>query len=463
MLDQLYDSLIQLPADERRQLLRELLPPQELFARMDGTRFLIRRRGLGMFETRALLGEAGIPDGDARQQVFRYLRGGLIDRAIPDQLRAIAARADTVCRQSGAVAVWQAGRRAWWVPLAATGRFEDAIRALQQEFLDARERLLLDDYDTLRDEAAARWARSADAAWDNLERLGQARAPRDAFVGAHVAAFAGLFPDPEDIREGMGLDLVPVQRPLPEAVEEILLDLRRAERERLEAEAAAQRAQQRLHSLETQLRETELEALQDQRARRDRLLHQALDPEIEQAQQIVAQTQAGLMRVAGEIFRAVREGGAVSPATRRSWNRRLDLLSVFAAGQVPLEEALEALQQLNEEHQHGLGVDRAALARTGVQVEDAFRALERQAAIELHADRIWQLLQAGKAGQALERIATLRAQTSSRLEEVEALWTLVAGVAAENELLAAEEPPPDREDGERLPLAVPVGAGVAHG
>jgi hypothetical protein len=111
MLDQLYDSLDQLPADERRQLLRELLPPQELFARMDGTRFLIRRRGLGMFETRSLLHEAGIPDGDPRQQVFRYLRGGLIDRSIPDQLRAIAARADTVCRQSGAVAVWDAGQR----------------------------------------------------------------------------------------------------------------------------------------------------------------------------------------------------------------------------------------------------------------------------------------------------------------------------------------------------------------
>jgi len=174
MLDQLYDSLDRLPAEERRQLLRELLPPQELFARMDGTRFLIRRRGLGMFETRALLPEAGIPHGDARQQVFRYLRGGLIDRAIPDQLRAIAARADTVCRQAGAVAVWQAGRRAWWVPLAATGGFEDAFRALQEDFLAARDRLLLDDYPALRDEAVARWERSAEATWDNLDRMGQA-------------------------------------------------------------------------------------------------------------------------------------------------------------------------------------------------------------------------------------------------------------------------------------------------
>ena len=56
-------------AGERRQLLRERLPPQELFARMEGTRFLWRRCGPGMFETRTLLSEAGIPDGDACQRV----------------------------------------------------------------------------------------------------------------------------------------------------------------------------------------------------------------------------------------------------------------------------------------------------------------------------------------------------------------------------------------------------------
>lgn len=463
MLDQLYDSLDQLPAGERRQLLRELLPPQELFARMDGTRFLVRRRGLGMFETRTLLSEAGIPDGDARQQVFRYLRGGLINRSIPDQLRSIAARADTICRQSGAVAVWDAGRRAWWVPLAATGCFEQAIRDLQREFLQARDRLLIDSYPVVRNEAEARWQRSAQAAWENLDHLGQAPAGREVFLQANLAAFASLFPDQEKIQTGMTLDLLPVQRPLPEKVEQILLDLRHAERQRLEAEADAQRAQQRLHSLEAQLRQTELEALQDQRARRDRLLREALDTEIEQAQQVVLQAQAGLMRVAGEIFRAVREGGAVSAATRRSWNRRLELLSMFAAGQVPLEEALGQLKQLNQDHQQGQGVDRTALALAGEQVEEAFRSLEKQAALELHADRIWQLLQAGKAGDALQRIAALRARTSSRLEEVEALWTLVAGVAAENELLAAAEDRGAVQEAAGLPLEEALMEEMAHG
>jgi len=138
---------------------------------------------------------------------------------------------------------------------------------------------------------------------------------------------------------------------------------------------------------------------------------------------------------------------------------------VFAAGQVPLEEALGQLKQLNQEHQHGQGVDRDALAQAGEQVEEAFRSLEQQAALELHADRIWQLLQAGQAGDALERIAALRARTSSKLEEVEALWTLVAGVAAENDLLAV-----DHELAAAMPEAAPqvlpleqlVGA-VAHG
>ena len=118
-----------MPQDERIRLLQQLLPPQELFARMDGTRFIIRKHGLHIFDTSTLLTQAGIPEDDPRNQVFRELRGELLERHIPDTLRSIAGRIDTVCCQSGAIQVWEGGRKAWWVPIAATSKYEGSVRA----------------------------------------------------------------------------------------------------------------------------------------------------------------------------------------------------------------------------------------------------------------------------------------------------------------------------------------------
>lgn len=444
IFSEVYQRLDALPPDERIRLLQQLLPPQELFARMDGTRFIIRKHGLRIFDATTLLTQAGIPEDDPRTQVFRELRGGLLDNDIPDTLRAIASRIDKVCSRSGAIQVWEGARKAWWVPIAGTSQFESSVRSVIQEFEEARDRLLLQDYDTVRAAAEQRWSDSCLAAWANLNRLGKT-VSRNAFLTSSMATFAGLFPSRADIRDKIHIDLVPVQRSLPEKIEKLLLDLREVERLKIEAEAAAAQQQMRLHSIEADLREQQAASLRRERLLREQLLREALDPQIEQAREILLQAQSSLMRVANEIFSAVESGAEVSPATMRSWNQRLKTLSVFASGSVPLETALAKLQELKQSarHPHSLSVE--ALQQVSRRIEQAFIDLERRAAQEIHADQIWQLMRVGRGDEALQRIAEIRSKVSNNLSEVDALWTLVSGVAARNELLDEESDDPGPE------------------
>jgi len=434
IFNEVYARLDALPAEQRIQLLRQLLPPQELFARMDGTRFILRKHGLRLFDTSSLLTQAGIPEGDPRHQVFRELRGGLLERKIPDRLRSIAGRIDTACARSGAIQVWEGGRKAWWVPVAGTSQFKAAVTRVIQEFEQARDRLLLDHYEAVRDEAEERWGESCLAAWENLHRLGE-NVDREGFIASSMSAFDRLFPSRTDVREKIYIDLVPVQRPLPEKVEKILLDLREAERRKLEAETDAAREQLRLRSLEAQIKQEQVARIRHERDLRDRLLREALDPEIEQAREILVQAQASLLRVANEIFSVLETGGEVSPATMRSWNQRLRTLSVLAAGNVPLEEALSQLKKLKQGTKEPGRPTPEALAEASHRIQRAFVTLEQRAAQEVHADQIWQLMRTGMGEEALQRIAEIRNQASNNLNEVDALWKLVSGIAARNELL----------------------------
>jgi hypothetical protein len=431
---EVYERLDGLPSDERIRLLQQLLPPQELFARMDGTRFIVRKHGLRIFDTSTLLTQAGIPEDDPRTQVFRELRGGMLEHEIPDTLRAIASHLDTVCARSGAIQVWEGGRKAWWVPIAGTSQFECSVRRGIQHFEDTRDRLLLDDYDTIRSGAEQRWSDACQAAWENLGRLGKV-VSRQAFLATSMTTFDTLFPNRGAIRQKIHIDLLPVQRPLPEKIEKLLTDLREAERQKIEAETAAAQEQLRLHSIEAQIKQEKVNHLRRERQMRDQLLREALDPQIEQAKEILLQAQSSLMRVANEIFSAIETGNDVSPATMRSWNKRLKTLSVLASGSVPLETALAKLEQLKQSARDPRRPSPEALKKASQRIEQAFTELERRAAQELHADQIWQLMRAGRGEQALQRIAEIRSQANNNLSEVDALWKLVSGVAARNELL----------------------------
>lgn len=436
MYRQVYERLDALPAEERISILMEILPPQELFTRTDGFRCLVRAFGLRIFETSAMLTEAGIPDSDPRAEVFRTLRGGLIDRKIPNSLRAVAAREETVCRRVGAIQVWEGGKRAWWVPLAATSRFEATVNKLIQRFSDTRDRLILADYPKLRSEAERRWFDASEAAYENMRSLGRAGGlSRGQFLERSMQAFVTRFPTETDVREKIRMELVPIDHSLPEAVENVLQDVREAERTRQEIEAERDREQLRLMEIDRRIREEQLENLQHERRARDRLLREAIHPQIEQAQQVVAQVQASLLRVAKEITTTISNGGDISGATRRSWRQRLSALTALSPGNVPMERALEDLSRLSRE---GDVESSRQIETTARSVQRALSELERRASLELKADQIWQLMREGDGEEALHRIANLRGRLQGDLGEVEALWEMVVEIGARNEVFVEE-------------------------
>ncbi len=430
---QVYERLDALPKEERLALLMEIMPPQELFARTDGMRCLVRAFGLGIFETSALLSEAGIPEDDPRCEVFRELKGGLIDRSIPNALRALASREATVCRRAGAVQVWEGGRRGWWVPLAASSKFEEAVLRLIKEFIETRDRLLLRDYEAIQSGARERWRQASQAAYENMLHLARANALSQAeFMARSMGTFEARFPSEDDVVKKIRMELVPLERPLPERIERILEDVRAAERRKQEAEAERSMEQKRLLELEQHFKEEQLRQLEEERRARERILREAIDPQVRQAQEIVAQVQASLVRVAREITTAIAGGAAVSPATRRSWAQRLEALAALAPGNVSLEQALNGLRRLSKTDAAAARTDFASVDRN---VQAALRNLERRASIEMRADLIWQLMKEGRAEEALRRVAGLRERLSDHLSEVEALWEMVMQVGAQNQIL----------------------------
>ena len=122
----------------------------------------------------------------------------------------------------------------------------------------------------------------------------------------------------------------------------------------------------------------------------------------------------------------------------RSWNKRIKSLSVLAAGNVPLENALNQLKQLQQSTKDPGRPTPEILKQANERIEQAFVNLEQRAAQEVHADQIWQLMRAGRGDEALKRIAEIRSKANNNLNEVDALWKLVSGIAARNELLVEE-------------------------
>jgi hypothetical protein len=251
-----------------------------------------------------------------------------------------------------------------------------------------------------------------------------------------MGTFEGRFPSEDDIIQRICMELVPLERPLPERIERILEDVPAAEHQKQEAEAEKTREQKRLIEVERHFREEQLRQLEEERCTRERILREAIDPQVRQAQEIVAQVQASLLRLAQEIASAIAGGAAVSPATRRSWGLRLEALASLAPGNLSFEQALDGLRHLSKTD--------AAAGRTDATMVDrkihaALRDLERRAAIEMCADLIWQLMKEGRAEEALRRVAGLQERLSDSLSEVEALWEMVMEVGAQNQILQASD------------------------
>ena len=445
VFDELYNRLLVLPPDELKEILKNILPPEELFQRIDGTLFIIRVHGLRIFDTSAMLEEAGIPHDDPRTRVFRELRGGLIDKEVPNGLRAIAGREETVCRNAGAVRIWIGSRKGWWVPIGATTKFKEALDALFEEYETLRDTSLVERYESLYEEAEDRFTAATESAWEDMHKMGRIDIGKDDYVEKSLETFSERFPSREAIIEKVKMVLIPKQQSLPKRVEEILSELREKEREILEtqllkeraeaqkaiAEAEQETEQLRIERLDREVKQHKLYSLEKEREARQDLLREAISEEYEQAQQIVIQIQSRLVVLAQEIIDRVGKGEKIAPGTKSSWRKTLDQLSVLAPGNPAVEAALASLETVSEKKTK---ISKKELRLANLSVTQALASIESKAKTRINADHIWKLISSGEGEAALRKLNEIREKTAENLGELDALYDLAIEIgASENE------------------------------
>lgn len=438
LYDQVYKNINSLNDEDRTVLLKKLISPQELFLSVDGTKFAVHTYGLRLFETKGLLSDIGIPEDDPRASIYRKLVGTKIDVQAPNKLRAISAKEATRAKNTGAIEIWNEGKKVWWVPISATSQFVAEMETLQVEFEQCVQTNLIDRYDELLRTSRMRFEDAARQAWEDMSDLGRVKVSQDTYINASMQTFDKRFPTRDEILSKIRMEIEPVGRPLPTEIEDLLIDIRTAERSRLAAETAAFRAteavqstQLRMMDIECRIKETELIDAESERKLRREIISEQLGPEIDQAKQVVLQVQSSLMRVATEIIEASKTGAKITPATKKSWNLRLARLKDLSPENPDFEQALDALEQMSNKED----VD---FERTQKQISRALNEMERTAATEIRADAIWQLIQAGRAEDALQSLGNIRGTLSDRLLEVESLQEMVFTVGART-MLDTEE------------------------
>lgn len=440
--DELYDRLNRLPEGERKKMLRDLVPPAALFSKLDGTMFRIRALGLTMFDTKWMLENAGIQNGDPRAKVFKYLRGSLIDEEIPNELRNIAARQTTVAKQAGAFALPGDDKRSkqWWVPINATSTFTAAIQALIGEFDAFAREKLLDPYDEIRDSAKARFSEAVEAAWESMQATGKTGdMTREQFVASNEQFFNAQFPSRTDLEMKLRMEFFPTQPELPPIVEQTVMEIRNTMRQKAladkaaaEAQAQAAQAQLRIADIQRQMAEQAVLAAQkkeeDERRLRAKILHDAMAPEIAQAHNIALQIQSTFIKLAQQVLEDVRHGRPISSAKRRSWRQTLSQLQPLVTGDTSaLQRALETLEQVSEAD----STSETIIASAEKDVQAALQEIERVAAISVHSDALWLLIRSGKANEAMSRILQLRQKLNEQLWGLDAMEEMAARIGGE--------------------------------
>lgn len=239
---QLYNNLARLPAPELVQILADVLPIGEIKARMDGTVVLVHAYGLRRFQTTTDLRELGITEDDPRSKVFTTTMQTLVSEKVQGTLRNHASRVKKICRNEGAVEVWEGTRKAWWVPVECFDTFTRAVETYVQEFSHLRDRHLLDNYDSLRSEAEMNYIESLKAAYEELSNGNGNPTAKMNYLDDGSDYFDRRFPTREEIRRDIRMEMEIVSKSLPPAICHKVETLRETEVQALTAEAAAQRA-----------------------------------------------------------------------------------------------------------------------------------------------------------------------------------------------------------------------------
>jgi hypothetical protein len=434
---QLYEELAQLPPRELSQLLAEVLPYGEIQARMDGSVALVHAYGLRRFQSTADLLELGIPEEDPRSKVFTATMQNLVSENIQNALRSHAARTRTVCKDQGAIEVWEGPRKAWWVPVECFEGFNRAVSAHMEEFAELRDRFLVDPYEDLRWQAKQNYRESLQAAWEDLAASGQARPSLQEYLDSGLQFFEERFPTRDEIQRDIRMEMEVVSRTLPPVITHKVEKIRVAEAAEMTARTEALRAmaskeseQMKLVEIQKQAEMERLEILKEKRRKQDELLLAQMRPEISRMQEAMERISASTTQLADEIIRAARDSVEISPAVSKSWNTRLERLRKLAPSNPRLGEAVEALQQLKEDSVGEQRTNGYHIRQAQHRVEEGLAELAETTAFESFANDVFSLLQGGDKERVLSRIHRARSRHREQLDELENLYQYVVEIMA---------------------------------
>jgi len=439
---QLYEDLAKLPPLELSQLLAEVLPIGEIKARMDGTVVVVHAYGLRRFQTSTDLKELGIPEDDPRNKVFTTTMQSLVSEKVQNALRNHASRVRKICKDEGAIEVWEGPRKAWWVPVECFDTFTRAVDNYIQEFSTLRDRHLVDQYDNLRQEAEQNYTDSLRAAYKELAAGNGYNLSLTAYLDTGLEYFDRRFPTLGEIQSDIRMEMEIISKSLPPSIRHKVEKLREAEVRALTAEAAAQRAlasketeQMELVQIKKEAEEERLNLLKEKRRKKEEILLSQMRPEISQMQEAMERITASTTLLADQIIRSAKNGTEISSAISKSWNTRLERLRKLTPSNPRLGEAIEALQQLKEDSTGESRVNSFNIAQTQRRVKEGLEELSTNTVFESFANDIFSLLQNGDREGVLSQIHQARSQHREQLDELENLYKYVVQIMARKEVL----------------------------
>lgn len=181
-------------------------------------------------------------------------------------------------------------------------------------------------------------------------------------------------------------------------------------------------------SLVVNCREERLNELEKERKLREKLLADAMSPELEKVQQIVIEIQSKLMKTAHNIIDTINKGGKVSSATRLSWRSTLEQLDALGPGNPAIDSTISTLQVISEKDH--ADISREELVAAKKRAAGALQQLESRSQTQLNAENLWNLISGGESEEALRTLQGLRAKGSDNLSELDAFYDMAVNIGA---------------------------------
>ncbi len=365
----------------------------------------------------------------------------LVSEQAQNALRNHVSRLKKICKNEGAVEVWEGSRKAWWVPVECFDSFTRTVETYVQEFSHLRDRHLLDNYDSLRSEAEMNYIESLKAAYKELSNGNGNPTSQMNYLDDGLDYFDSRFPSREEIRRDIRMEMEIISKSLPATIRHKVETLREAEVQALTAETAAQRAaasreteQMELVQIKKQAEEERLHLLKEKRRKQELILLSQMRPEISQMQEAMERITASTTMLADEIIRSATNGAEISSAVSKSWNTRLERLRKLSPSNPKLGEAIEALQQLKEDSTGDSRANRFSIGQAQRRVKEGLEELSSSTIFESFANDIFSLLQNGDREGVLSQIHMARSQHKEQLDELENLYQYVVQIMTRQEV-----------------------------